>query len=134
MSPKIKKTFALLSFIEPLETLSSFSTRRMFGCLAIYVHDKNQLVLAENQDDPDWNGVLVPTDRVHHESLMKELQALQPHAILGKWLYVPMSHGDFEMTLEKLVQAVKRNDARIGIIPQQKRIKKAARKPIPKKR
>jgi hypothetical protein len=47
--------------------------RHMFGGLALYFKGRMVAVLMENPDDPDWNGVLLPTSREHHASLQSAL-------------------------------------------------------------
>lgn len=107
--------FALMHFVQPLEKRPGFATRPMFGCLAVYLDEINVIVLAEKAGTKEWNGLLVPTDRAHHESLRAEFPCLEPHPVLGKWLYVPQSHGDFEAAFEGIVAAIRRGDARVGV-------------------
>jgi hypothetical protein len=82
------------------------------------------LVLVLADGDEPWRGVLVPTERESHAALMAEFPALASHPVLGKWLYLPESATSFERDAEKLVECVRRLDARIGVLPEKKRPKK----------
>ena len=114
---KKKKVFANTWLIEPLELLPSFDTRRMFGGLAIYVHGLMVLVLMEQEDDPDWNGVLLPTCREYHADLLGRFAELKPHPILGKWLYLSQASIDFETSAQQIVEAIVGHDPKLGIVP-----------------
>ena len=115
--PKIKKSFALEYLLEPLQSSPLYSTRRMFGGMAAYDQGKMVVVLMENADDAEWNGVLFPTDRPHHESMMKDFSDLVPHTILGKWLYLSMSCENFETAAQEIIERIVRRDSRFGILP-----------------
>jgi hypothetical protein len=118
-----KAKFTLQHFIEPLDRRPGFATRPMFGCLAIYLDQLNVLILAEKAGTKEWNGLLVPTDRPNHASLRAEFPALESHPVIGKWLYVPQSHENFEATIEGIVARVGRGDPRIGVESKPKRRK-----------
>ena len=81
--------------IEPFFDDPSFVVRPMFGAHACYLRGRLVLVLAGRHQEP-WHGILVPTEREHHESLRRELPALTPHEVLGKWLYLSASGDSFE--------------------------------------
>ncbi len=101
---------------EPLETEASLVVRAMFGTKAVYLEGK--LVLCFTAKAEPWRGVLVCTERRHHESLQAEFPALSPHPVLPKWLYLAEAENDFEKTATRLVRAVRQRDARIGVTPQ----------------
>ena len=107
----------------------TFFTKRMFGGLAAYLHQRLMLVLVEPTKTGrwKWHGVLVGTDRTHHDSIRAQFPALAPHFVLGKWLYVDTAHQEFESTMEAVAQCVIRNDGRFGVVPR-------ARKPPPRKK
>jgi len=110
---KIKSVHALQWIAEPLETHPTFFQKKMFGCEALCLHDRQMLVLAA-KDEP-WNGLLVCTSREHHDSLLAEFPALRSHSVLGKWLYVSQAHPDFEDTANKITDLVIRADQRLGV-------------------
>lgn len=87
----------------------------MFGCRAAYYGGLLVLVCA-NQEEP-WNGVLLPTEREHHASLMREFPRLSPHPILGKWLYLSQEDPGFEEIASTLVKRIMKSDIRIGVVP-----------------
>lgn len=99
---------------EPLEMEASFVLRAMFGAKAVYLDGKLALCFMSKKEP--WRGVLVCTDKAHHDSLVREFPVLAPHAILPKWLYLPEAAESFERTAEKLVQLVRKRDARIGVL------------------
>lgn len=138
------KIFSLEHFCEPLMDDPSYFSKAMFGGLAIYYRDLMVMVLAENPGDREWkginydfdlwNGVLLCTSREHHDHLKRAFPALTGHPVLGKWLYVPMSHPDFEVSVVGLVEAMGKGDSRIGIVPGQKSRRKSRKKAVKKKR
>ncbi len=97
----------------------TFFTKRMFGGLAAYLHQRLMLVLVEPTKTGrwKWHGVLVGTDRTHHDSIRAQFPALAPHFVLGKWLYVDSTHPEFESTMEAVGQCMIRNDPRFGVVP-----------------
>ncbi len=107
---------------EPLEADATFVLRPMFGTKAAYIGGKLTLCFSARREP--WHGVLVATDHEHHASLQRDFPALLPHPILPKWLYVPDAARDFETTAARLVQAVRRHDPRIGIVPAPKKSRK----------
>ena len=65
----------------------------MFGGQAVYLFGRLVLVLASNEEP--WNGLLVCTSREFHSTLTEDYPTLQPHPVLGKWLYLSQVHDDF---------------------------------------
>ncbi len=55
------------------------------------------------------------TFREHHASLRAEFPALAPHKVLGKWLYIPQLHPEFETVATGLVELARRRDPRLGV-------------------
>lgn len=98
---------------EPLEADAGFVLRTMFGAKAVYLDGRNVLCFCAGEEP--WRGVLVPTDRSHHASLQAEFPELAPHAVLGKWLYLPEEASSFERTAAALVALARRRDPRIGV-------------------
>lgn len=133
---KAVKNFNLLEHFGSLMQDPSFSTARMFGSLAVYYRGLNVAVLSESPGEKSfrgkryrfdlWDGVLFPTERSHHASLTEDFPQLQPHPVLGKWLYLVQQTEDFEETLKEILHLIRRQDPRFGILPGQK--KKAKKK------
>lgn len=96
-----------------------FFTKRMFGGLAAYLHERQMLVLVQPTKTGrwKWHGVLVCTGHEDQPSIRAEFPALSPHVVLRKWLYVDTSHEDFESTMEAVARRMARNDRRFGIVP-----------------
>ena len=107
----------------------TFFTKRMFGGLAAYVHDRLMLVLVEPTRTGrwTWHGVLVCTDMSRHASICAEFPALAPHAVLRKWLYIDSTHDDFESTMHGVARQVARDDARYGVAPKARGTRKGRR-------
>ena len=124
---KTKRKNSLRWLLEPLEDAPGYMERPMFGCLAAYLYGRLMAVVAD-RDEP-WNGLLVPTSREHHASLIEEFPALASHPVLGKWLYLPSLHEDFEGEASAIVEAMASGDMRLGVEPKEKkRAKKKTRK------
>ena len=83
-----------------------------------------------------WNGILFPTDREHHPSLIKDYPCLISHPVLGKWLYLKADEPDFESVIDDLVTQISQNNVRFGIFPQvkSKKKKKTKKKKVTRKK
>ena len=106
---------------EPLELEASFVMRAMFGAKAAYLDGKLTLCFMAKAEP--WRGVLVCTDKSHHDSLISEFPVLAPHPILPKWLYLPEAADCFERDAQKIVQLVRKRDVRIGVVAKPKKSK-----------
>src|SRR5688572_20554709 len=113
------KTFDNEWILEAFTGRATFFTKRMFGGLAAYLHDRQMLLLVEPTKTGrwTWHGVLVCTAVEHHASLCKEFPGLKPHDVLRKWLYIDSTHRTFEATMGAVAQCMARNDRRFGIVP-----------------
>jgi hypothetical protein len=104
----------------------SFVLRPMFGGKSAYLEGKLVLYFAAKAEP--WRGVLVCTDRTHHESLRAAFPELAPHPVLPKWLYLPETADNFERTARALVTLARQRDPRIGVTPHAPRKRPAARR------
>jgi hypothetical protein len=97
----------------------TFFTKSMFGGLAVYLFERQMLLLVEPTKSGrwKWHGVLVCTRFEHHASIQAEFPALTPHGFLRKWLFIDSTHEDFESTMERVAGQMSRNDQRFGILP-----------------
>jgi hypothetical protein len=113
------KTFEHEWILEPFANHRTFFTKRMFGGLAVYLFERQMLVLVEPTKTGrwKWHGVLVCTDHAHHASIRAQFPALKPHDVLRKWLFVASGHDDFESTMEQVAKRIARDDPRFGIVP-----------------
>ncbi|MBS0663515.1 MAG: hypothetical protein JSR48_09630 [Verrucomicrobia bacterium] len=121
----VKVEHPLQWLAEPLVDEPTFVLKSWFGGRTIMLHGKPHLFLT-TQGEP-WQGVLVCTYHEHHPSLLAEFPSLQQHPVLGKWLYLPEASETFERDAKRLVQLVRDNDPRLGILPSPRK-KKAAKK------
>jgi hypothetical protein len=119
------KSFDNEWIFEAFEGHSTFVTKRMFGGLAAYVHERLMLILVEPTKTGrwHWHGVLIGTDQDRQPAIVKEFPALGPHGVLKKWLYIDSTHAEFEPTMERIARAVARNDSRFGVSPAVKKPK-----------
>jgi hypothetical protein len=113
------KTFDNEWIFEAFAGRPTFFTKRMFGGLAAYLHERQMLVLVEPTKTGrwKWHGVLVCTGHEEHASIRADFPALTPHAVLRKWLYIDSAHEAFEPTMEAVARRMARNDRRFGIVP-----------------
>jgi hypothetical protein len=118
------KTFDNEWIFEVFAGHPTFFTKRMFGGLAAYLHERQMLVLVEPTRTGrwKWHGVLICTDREHQASIRADFPALTPHQVLQKWLYIDSTHPDFEITIEAVAKNVARNDRRFGVVPRSARL------------
>lgn len=127
--PRARPVHRHLWLIEPLTDDPTLLIKPMFGGKAIYRQGRFVLYLADKAEP--WRGVLVPTEHVHQASLRADRPALVPHPILPKWLYLPEVADSFETDAQWLVAQIRQNDARVGIVPPQKRGRRPPPKPGP---
>lgn len=115
---------------EPLEEDAGFVLRTMFGAKAVYLDGRNVLCFCAGEEP--WRGVLVPTDRAHHDALRRDFPELAPHPVLGKWLYLPETSASFERTAAALVALARRRDPRIGVESKPRRRRQVGRRTGPR--
>jgi len=113
------KTFDTEWIFEPFERHATFFTKRMFGGLAVYLFDRQMLVLVEPTKTGRWrwHGGLVWTDFERQPSIRADFPMLAPHAVLKKWLWIDSTHDEFEQTMAGIAQEIARDDPRFGIVP-----------------
>lgn len=92
----------------------------MFGCVACYQQGRLVLVLADRSEP--WQGLLVPTERRAHASLLEEFPPLRGHPVLGKWLYLAHAADGFAATAAQIVERIAAGDARFGVEPAMPRL------------
>jgi|SRR5579862_546278 len=119
------RTFDNEWICKAFENHSSYFTRQMFGGLAVYLFGRQMLVLVEPTRTGrwKWHGVLICTEHAHQPAIIEEFPQLAPHDILKKWLYIDSRHQDFDLTLERVAQAIARGDPRFGIQPAPRKAK-----------
>jgi hypothetical protein len=129
------KTFQNEWILEPFLEHPTFFSKSMFGGLAVYLFERQMLVLAEPTKTGrwKWNGVLVCTDRPHHPSIQAEFPALKPHEFLAKWLFIDSAHEDFESTMDGVAKRIARDDPRFGILPKAAKPKRRSSAVVTKK-
>ena len=123
------REYSLVWAFDPFQDQPSFLTKRMFGSLAAYVHGR--LMLCEDPEERKWkgktypfalwNGILIPTEKQHHDSLIREFSDLVSHPVLPKWLYLPMNVEEIEEMATKMGERIARNDTRFGVVPKERR-------------
>jgi hypothetical protein len=113
------KTFEHEWVCEPFAQHPTFFTKSMFGGLAVYLFERQMLLLVEPTKSGrwKWHGVLVCTGFEHHASIQADVPALTPHAFLRKWLFIESTHEDFESTMAAVARRVAGNDPRFGVVP-----------------
>lgn len=129
------KTFDNEWILDAFAGHPTFFTKRMFGGLAVYLHERQMLVLVEPTKTGrwKWHGVLVCTSVEHHASINGDFPAFQPHGVLRKWMYIDSKHKDFESTMEAVARRMARNDARFGIVPHRAK-RRVGKKKSPQRR
>ncbi|MBZ5537265.1 MAG: hypothetical protein LAO31_15025 [Acidobacteriia bacterium] len=112
--PQLRKRHRYQWVIDSLCEQPTFFQKRMFGSEACYLHGRLVLALTSGADEP-WRGILVPTAKIHHRSLLQEFVGLRVHPVLRKWLYLPEDFDEFEGTANSLIERILANDIRIGV-------------------
>jgi len=113
-------------YLAPLEV----TVKPMFGMFALYVRGKIVLMLREKAKDPVKNGVWIATTADHHQSLKKDFPSLRPISsrsgagTVTGWQLLPADADDFESSVIKACEYIKRGDSRIGKLPKPGKAKK----------
>ena len=119
--PPVKRKTVPHAFVLDALGSVSFSTRPLFGCLALYVADKIVLILRDKPTHISDNGVWLATTEEHHASLRKEFPNLRSIGVLGKkvtgWQVLPADAPDFEEAAMHACELVVERDPRIGKVP-----------------
>ena len=107
----------ILDYLLRLET----TVKPFFGMTSIYTGQKLLLLLRDRQNEPEMNGIWVPTTREGLESLKAELPSLRQIYGLGNtkksavpWLVLPPDAPDFERAAITLCDLIVHRDPRIG--------------------
>lgn len=99
----------------------------MFGCYALYKGNKIVLMLRNKEDLPDDNGVWVATTPEHLVALKQDFPSMRPVKLLGEnvtaWQNLPCEADDFEASVLRVCDFIRRNDPRIGKVPKARRKK-----------
>jgi hypothetical protein len=121
---KHRKTPPYEFVLDALAT-AQYTTRPMFGCLAVYVKEKIVLVLRDKPTALASNGVWLATTKEHHESLRNEFPGMRSIPALGSgvtgWQMIPSDAPDFEEAALRACELVLARDPRIGKTPQGRR-------------
>jgi hypothetical protein len=114
--------------VRAFEDHPSFFTKRMFGGLAVYLFGRQMMLLVEPTKTGrwQWHGVLICTERALQPAIVEEFPQLRPHDILKKCLYIDSRHANFEPTLERVAEAIARDDPRFGIHPRPRKERTAS--------
>src|SRR5215469_5841762 len=135
--PVKRKTVPHAFVLDALSSVS-FSTRPMFGCLALYVADKIVLILRDKTNHISDNGVWIATTEEHHASLRQDFPNLRSIGVLGKkvtgWQVLPADAPDFEEAAMRACELVVSRDPRIGKVPGTRRKSTATGKKTRKSR
>ncbi len=117
-----------------LEQLYSVNVeiRPMFGCFALYVHNKIVLILRKRNTSTKDNGVWLATSKEHHASLKRAFPSMRSIKFLGgkesNWQNLPADADDFEEMVTKACEMILHGDSRIGRNTRNKTAKKGVKK------
>lgn len=120
--------------LQVFSDLENVEFKPMFGGISVYqVRGAHRILVAyaggtDISGGPnrhqEWQGLLIPTETSHHESLIKQFPALRQHSVLGKWLYIHHSHPDFSNVLGGIYDLVRQQHEWIGVVqkPRKKKV------------
>lgn len=118
---------SLVWIFDAFERDPTYITKRMFGSDAAYL-DGLLCLIAADRTKP-WDGLLICTSHDRHAALIDEFPALQPHPVLGKWLYIAQDDPAFEAVADSMTALVLARDPRIGVEPKPRRSRKKSTLP-----
>ena len=106
----------LFDYLIPLD----IEVKHMFGMWSVYSNEKILMILRDRKDNPETNGIWIATSQQHHKSLKKDLPSLRSISTYKvgfketEWQILPVDSNDFEESVRKVCELIKRNDQRIG--------------------
>ncbi|NTW48581.1 MAG: hypothetical protein HGB19_02380 [Chlorobiales bacterium] len=112
--------------LQTFADLENVEFKLMFGGVAVYQERGARRVMVayaggtDTSGDPnrhmEWQGLLIPTEIAHHESLIRQFPSLRPHSVLRKWLYVHQSHPDFNHVLGGIYELAQQQHKWVGVV------------------
>jgi hypothetical protein len=123
------KTYDNEWIFQVFENHPGFFTKRMFGGLAAYLFGRIMMILVEPTRTGrwKWHGVLICTEHAQQPAIIREFPELAPHRVLKKWLYIDSCHEAFEPTMQRVAEAIARDDRRFGVYSDPKNGKTGSR-------
>ncbi|MBX2965064.1 MAG: hypothetical protein KF845_02880 [Cyclobacteriaceae bacterium] len=113
----------VLELLLPIEPV----IKPMFGCHALYVGEKIVLITRNKPQHPEDNGVWVCLHAEHLTEIKKEFPSLRSVQLLGsketRWQNLSPDAADFEESISKICELIRKGDQRIGKIPTPKKKK-----------
>lgn len=105
------------------------AVKPMFGCHAIYVGEAIVLITRNKPEHTSDNGVWIATIPDHHESLRRDFPSMRRIYLFGtaetSWQNLPAEADDFEESVFRACDMIRKGDPRIGKIPKPRKRKKA---------
>ncbi|MBX2968844.1 MAG: hypothetical protein KF803_05710 [Cyclobacteriaceae bacterium] len=113
----------VLELLFPIEPI----VKPMFGCHAFYVGEKIMLITRNKPQHAEDNGVWVALTAEHLNEFKKEFPSLRSVQLLGNketlWQNLPAHAPDFEESISRICEFIRKGDNRIGKIPKPKKKK-----------
>ncbi|MBL7845803.1 MAG: hypothetical protein JNK44_18215 [Cyclobacteriaceae bacterium] len=124
----MKKSIAFSFVLDELFSIHP-TVKSMFGCHAIYQHEKIVLITRNKEEHKHDNGVWLATTHEHHASLKHDFPSMRSIQLFGTndtaWQNIPSDADDFEENVLKACALILKGDKRIGKIPKAKKRKKS---------
>jgi hypothetical protein len=113
----------ILEWLFPIEPV----IKPMFGCHAFYVGEKIVLITRKKDQHENDNGVWVALHPDHITAIKSEFPSLRSVQLLGNketlWQNLPADAADFEESLNRICELIRKGDSRIGKIPKTRKKK-----------
>lgn len=113
----------ILELLFPIEPV----VKPMFGCHAFYVGEKIMLITRNKPQHPEDNGIWVALTADHLAGFKKEFPSLRTVQLLGNketlWQNLPAGAPDFEESISRICELIRKGDTRIGKIPKARKKK-----------
>ncbi len=91
--------------------------KKMLGCYALVNNDKILMLLRENSDQIEYNGIFIAAQEEHLESLKAEIHSSKMQFDIDgsdTWIFLSEDLDEFEEKVKKACVMIKSGDERIG--------------------
>jgi hypothetical protein len=104
----------VLTYLQPINPV----IKKTLGAFGLFSGNMLLLLLRDRDNQPEFNGVFIPTEPAYFESLQGEIHRSKMKFDLDgrhdSWIFISEDLEDFEEKVKKACELIKAGDIRIG--------------------